>query len=165
MDADKRDVRSLWSGSSVLIGDSRPRLLRGRQFPQFPLQDFPRGVARQSREEGDVFRHFVIGEMLADEMLDGFRIQRRAVLRGDVGDGLLAAPRIRHADDRRLFHAGELVNDFLDLTRINIDAVDEQHVLQAIGDEEVAVRVAVADVAGSNQPSRKALADSSGWFQ
>ena len=54
-----------------------------------------------------------------------------------------------------------MVNDLLDLARINIDAIDEQHVLLAIGDEVIAVFVAMADVAGAkpavNQHLRRGL--------
>ena len=54
--------------------------------------------------------------------------------------------------DGRFFHAGKLVNHFLDLARIDVDAVDQQHVFLAVGDVVIAFGVAVTDVAGQ-QPA------------
>jgi ribonuclease D len=65
---------------------------------------------------------------------------------------LLAATGIRFADDSGFLNARELVEDFLDFPRVDVDAVDQEHVLFAVGDEIIAFSIAVADVA-SEQPA------------
>ena len=65
---------------------------------------------------------------------------------------MLALARVWNADDGRFPHAGVLVQHLLDLARINIDSVDQQHVRLAVGDVEESVLVRVTDVAGQ-QPA------------
>ena len=56
---------------------------------------------------------------------------------------------MRDADDRRLAHAGMLVEHLLDLARVDVVAAADDHVLLAVDDVEVAVVVDAPDVAGA----------------
>ena len=68
-------------------------------------------------------------------------------MRGNERQRLLPAPRVGHPDHRHFLDSGILIENLLDLARIDVDAVDQQHVLFSICDVKVTVRVAVSDVA------------------
>ena len=89
--------------------------------------------------EHDFAGHFVVGQLLPHELLEGLLVEIDAVVGGDEGDRVarLCAGRARRSP--RFLHPGKLVEDFLDLARIDVDAVDQQHVLLAVGDEVIAV--------------------------
>jgi hypothetical protein len=126
----------------------QPRLGWERILAQFGLEDFAGGVAGERGDKNDAFGDFVVGEFATEELVQGFFVEGDAVSRGHVGEGLFAFARIGDADDGGFFDAGELVDDFFDFARIDVDAVDEEHVFLAVGDVVVAVGVAMADVAG-----------------
>ncbi len=99
-----------------------------------------------------VARDFVIGEFGA-QIIDDFTLGNMgAFFCHDVGDRLFAFAGVGFTDDRSLLERGQLVEDFLDLAWVDIDPVDEEHVLLAVGDVEVAVGLAVSDVPGE-QPA------------
>ena len=85
---------------------------------------------------------------MSHELLQGLFLKDCAVIGHHEGNWLLALARIGPAHDRCFLHARKLVEDLLDLARIDVDAVDQQHVLFAVGDEVIAFVIAVADVAG-----------------
>ena len=60
----------------------------------------------------------------------------------------LAHALVGHADDRDLAHRRVVADHVLDLGGIRVEAADDEHVLLAIGDAEVAALVEHADVAG-----------------
>src|SRR4051794_20509819 len=74
------------------------------------------------------------------------------VISSHKSDGLLAPAGIRFADDGGLFHPGKLIKNLLNFTRVNVDAVDQEHVLLAVGDEIIAIGIPVTDVAGEQPP-------------
>ena len=68
-------------------------------FPQFRFQNFPRRIFRQRGPDDDLFRHFVVSQLAADEFVQRLFVERLTFRRCDERHGLLAAPRVRHADD------------------------------------------------------------------
>src|SRR5437762_10523099 len=66
----------------------------------------------------------------------------------DERNRLFASAWIRLADNGCLFHPGELINDLLYFTRINVNSIYQQHILFSVGDKIVAVRIPVANVPG-----------------
>ena len=90
--------------------------------------------------------------------------RRRA--QGDEGDRLLAEHVVRAADHGGLQHGGVAVEDVLDLLRIDVLAAPDDHVLDPVDQDQVAVVVEVSDVAGV-QPSALAgpVRSSSGWLR
>src|SRR5206468_7927159 len=79
---------------------------------------------------------------------------------GNKGDGLFAFARIRDANDGGFLDAREMIEHFFDLARVDVDAIDEKHVLLQVGNIKVAFLVLVTDVAGE-QP---AVGNSFGGF-
>jgi hypothetical protein len=72
----------------------------------------------------------------------------RPGLEGDEGEDLLAQLRVGPADDGGLGDGGVLVQHLLDLARVDVVAAADDEVLLAVDDEQVAVLVGVAEVAG-----------------
>ena len=66
----------------------------------------------------------------------------------DEGVHELAAVAVGHADDRGLEHVRVLLQHILDLARVDVEATDEDHLFLPSADEEVAVVVELANVAG-----------------
>ena len=58
-----------------------------------------------------------------------------------------------HADGGGVAHAGHVVHDLLDVGRQHVLAAEDDDVLEAAGNEDVALRVDEAEVAGRSQPS------------
>ncbi len=71
----------------------------------------------------------------------------------DECDDLLPIGRVRYADRGRFQHCGVPQQRFIDLARRDVLAAFDDQFLRAPGDVEVAVRVAVAEVAVRSQPS------------
>ena len=69
--------------------------------------------------------------------------------RDDDRDHRLAEVGVRHADDRALGDAGQVVEDALDLGRVDVVAAADDQVLAAADDGDVAAVVDLADVAGA----------------
>jgi hypothetical protein len=67
----------------------------------------------------------------------------------DDRDDRLAEVGVRHADDRALGDAGQVVERGLDLGRVDVEAAADDQVLAAADDRDVAARVDLADVAGA----------------
>ena len=63
----------------------------------------------------------------------------------------LAAVRVARADDAGLLDVGMRVQHRLDLGRPDLEARGVDHALEAVGDEEVALLVVVAEVAGAEE--------------
>ena len=74
---------------------------------------------------------------VADHVALGQRRRRRAT----IGLDRLAEDRVGHADDRRLAHAGELVEHVLDFLRAHLLAAGLDDVVLAADEIEVAVLV------------------------
>src|SRR5215471_8499738 len=59
--------------------------------------------------------------------------------------------RIRYSEDRHFTNRGKLVNNRFDLTGVDIFSARNNHVLQAVQDVEIPVRILIADVSGTKQ--------------
>ncbi len=66
----------------------------------------------------------------------------------DIGAAHLAHPLVGHADDGHLGDGLVAAQHGLDLGRVGVEAAHDEHVLDAVGDGDVAGRVHDADVAG-----------------
>ena len=71
----------------------------------------------------------------------------------------------RYADDRNIRYCRMLDQNQLDFLGGNVFPTRHDDILQPIFDEQVTMLVDPADIAGSNQPSAKTSAVSSGIFQ
>ena len=115
---------------------------------QLALQDLAGRALRQLVDDLDDPRVFVGGEPLLAEG----RSARPAValasgFERDDGLDLFAVALVGDADHRGLDDGFVLVEHFLDLARIDVEAAAQDHVLLAVDDPIAAVVVAVADVA------------------
>src|SRR5262245_58437826 len=128
----------------------RHRRLGMRWRRLFLAQSAPQDLAdirlRQAVAEYDLLRHLVAGEMLAAVSEERALVERRVLLHDVEPDGL-AGLRIGNTDGRRLENAGMAAHDVLDLVRIHVEARDEDHVLLAIRDVDVAALVHASEVA------------------
>src|SRR3954447_17209715 len=127
---------------------SKLRLLDSLRDLDLPLEDLAGRSLGQLVDEPDLARVLVAGDLLLDVRAQLVLGDVLAVLERDRGADLLAELLVRDADHRRLGHRGMLVEDLLDLARIDVVAAADDHVLLAIDDEEVAVLVDLGHVAG-----------------
>ena len=77
------------------------------------------------------------------------------LVRHDIERDLLTGIGIRQADDRAFQHVRMLGHRGLDLVGIDVEARDEDHVLLAVDDAQIAVVVHRADVAGAEESVRR----------
>src|SRR5258706_593268 len=98
--------------------------------------------------EHDSTRNFIIRQPAFYELLEGSFFEDIAFIWRDKGNRLLATAGIGTADNCGFLDAGELIQDFLDLARIDVDAIDEQHIFLAVGDVVIALLVAIANITG-----------------
>ena len=105
------------------------------------------------------FGHLELGQ-LRPAVLDAARRRSRSrpSRSDDEGHGHLAPPLVGPADHRHLEHRVVLVEHPLDLGAGDVLAAGDDHVLEAVDDEEVAVLVAHADVAGVEPAAGERLA-------
>ena len=68
-----------------------------------------------------------------------------------------------YADGRHFAHAGMRGDDFLDFVRIDVEAGDQDHVLLAVDQEDEALLVDIADVAGAQEAV--GMEDRGGFFR
>src|SRR5229473_4595334 len=80
-----------------------------------------------------------------------FQRERRVAAQNDKGLHRLAAVGIGNADYDRFGDSRVRVNRTLYIGRIDIVAAGDDHVLEAIDDEQIAVLVEVANIAGSKE--------------
>src|SRR5918911_1826104 len=73
------------------------------------------------------------------------------VLRNHIGDDGLAAALVGHAHHPGRGDLWMGVDHLLDLTGEDVEALDQDHILLAVGDEEEAVLVQMADIAGVDE--------------
>ena len=74
-----------------------------------------------------------------------------------MGNGYLAVSLVRVTDDGNLGDRGMAVEHLLDDPRVDIHAVHDDQVLDAIDEVEVSVLIAVAKVAGAEPVAKEAL--------
>ncbi len=76
-----------------------------------------------------------------------FQINRLAFLRRDECHRRLTFARVRAADHGALFHTGKAVDHLLDLARVDVHSMDQQHVLEPINDVQISIAVHPSQVA------------------
>ena len=87
-------------------------------------------------------------------------------LRRDDRDDAFAEIAVRRADHRRFLHAGLLVEQHLDLLRIDVVAARDHQVLGAADDRDIAVGIDLAEIAGDEEAvGRNSSRVFSGMFQ
>src|SRR5215510_1773270 len=59
---------------------------------------------------------------------------------------------IGYSEDRHFTNRGKLVNNRFDLTGVDVFSALNDHVLQAVQDVEIPVRILIADVTGTKHP-------------
>ena len=124
-------------------------MFRSGEFFEFELGDFAGGDAGEFVEDADFAGDFVFGESFAAVGEDFFGVERGAAGGGaDEGDGEFAFGGDVAADDGGFVDAGEGVEDLFDFAGVDVHAVDEEHFFFAVHDEDVAVAVFFAHVAG-----------------
>ena len=128
-------------------GDADPAR-RQTSLPELALEDLPRGVAGQSVEHGDLLRHLEACQLGAAVLQEQVRRHRRVLAHDDERHRHLAPSIIRTTHHGGLDHRVVLVENPLDLRAGDVLATRDDHVLEAIDDEEVSVLVADADVPG-----------------
>ena len=112
-------------------------------------KDFARGGLRNLADEDDAPRALEVGQVGAVEAVAVERLGGEAGGAGhDEGHHALAPPVVGLADHRDVPHLGMPRQDLLDLDRMDVLAAADDHVVDAARDEEIAVPVDIAHVAG-----------------
>src|SRR5436305_6356661 len=114
------------------------------ELAQFGLQYLAVIVLRECVDE-----HVILGPLEARDFTEAQLIElARLHVADHIGDDDLTPFGMGPADDRSLAHTSVLEQHFLDLARVDVRAARDDHVLGAILQREVAVRVEHADIAG-----------------
>src|SRR5215207_9388113 len=150
-----------WRSSSRVAGDgTRVRfelkdletLCDPGRRADLAFEDLARRALGQLVDEPDLARILVGGDALLDEALHVLGRRAGSRLQGDRGTDLLAQTVVWDAHDRDLADGGMLVEDLFDLARVDVEPAADDQLLLAVDDEEVAVLVALREIAGV-QPS------------
>ena len=99
-----------------------------------------------------MFWHLVVGQRHLELAANGRQVQRYPRLRLHDSHQRLAELRIRNAEHGAIMHARQRMQRGLDFGGIDVDAARNHHVALAVADEDVAVGVDIADVAGGDEP-------------
>lgn len=119
--------------------------------------------ARQIVDEFDLRRQFVLAELageLSAQLVERERLCIRLQL--DEGFGGLAAVLVGNTEHDHLVHAWYGIDRLLDHLRIDVEAARDDHVLLAVDQEEIAVGIDIADVAGEEAAVDEGLRGSFG---
>ena len=119
------------------------------------LQHLAHGRARQLVHERDGPRHLEAREALAAVLAKLVLGRGRARAEDDERDAGLAPALVRDADDRGLEHRRVVVEDVLDLGRIDVLAARDDQLLDPAHDPVEALVVALGDVAGQRASRRR----------
>src|SRR5262249_17148104 len=111
------------------------------------LQHLACRIAGQSRSVHYAAGDFVVRQVLSEKSKELFFVGFRAFLYSHEGDGLLASARMWNTDHGCLLHSRKTIDDLFKLAGIDIDPVYEEHVLFAVGDEVVPIRIAITNIA------------------
>src|SRR6056297_3734557 len=137
-----------WTGRPNQIDDSGSAAFGLAVFvPQFTPKNLAHVGLGQFLHELDVSGHLVAGQLLL-AVLAQFVDGQRIVLANDHGLDQLAGRFVLDAYRADFQHLGMPGDDVLDLVRIDVEARDQDHVLLAVDDEEIALFVAAGHVAG-----------------
>src|SRR3954454_13360864 len=145
-----------YSGRSMVTTAVDPRTLYAtgsssdmrELLAQNGLQDLAGRVPGQVVDELDPPRHLVVGEPVPAEREHVVGRHLRVGPPHHERETDLAEALVGNADDGRLGDAGQPGQRLLDLGRVDVEASADVHVLQPVGDRQVAGVVERADVAG-----------------
>src|SRR3954453_2968745 len=112
-----------------------------RRCLDLALEDLPRRALRQLLEEPDDARVLVGGDPLLHVLAHLLRRELHAVVADDRSADLLAPLVMGDTEPRRFADLRVLVEDLLDLARVDVVAAADDQVLLAVDDEEAAVLV------------------------
>ena len=115
---------------------------------QFAAQNLARRVARQRLDKIHRFRQFVPGNAFTCESDNLFRVKRRPGFRHDAGLDRLAPFFIRHADNGDIGNLRMREKRVLNFRRIDIFTARNNHVFDAVMDEDIALIIEEAGIAG-----------------
>src|SRR5262249_31331588 len=121
--------------------------LWGMALAKEALQDLAVRIPRQLVDELDPARDLVVRYALATPRLEGRPVERGVLRALDDRDQRSPPARVGDADHRHVDDVGMRGEDVLDLERVDVHAARDDHVVLAVGDEEIAVGVEVAHVA------------------
>src|SRR5438067_9197015 len=111
---------------------------------QFTLQYFPGGITRQLIDEPHRARSLVVRQT--------FLAVSQNLVFGEVADDErltdLAQSLVRHTDHRDITHSLQPRQRLLDLGRIDVETAADVHILEPVGDREIARVIEFPDVAG-----------------
>ncbi len=118
------------------------------QLAELGLGDLADGVLRQGVEDDHVAGHLEPGERRRAQLDQLLRRHRSGVAKRDERHRFLAEDGVRASDDCGFQDRRMGVEDVLDLLRVDVLTTADDHVLDPVDEDEVAVGVEVADVAG-----------------
>src|ERR1700761_4488276 len=101
----------------------------GRVSAQLALENLAGGVAGKLLDEHDLAGHLVAGEMATHVFLELDLGQHGAGVQADHGAQALSAPLVGDAHDRHLADAGHPSQEVLDLSREDVLATRDDHVV------------------------------------
>src|ERR1700678_4094557 len=148
-----------WPPSRIGVRSPRRSRLRMRArlvFAKVLLRYFAERALRQWLANFHGADHFMLSETLLQKRLHLVKRERdRAGFQLDEGLRRLAAIVVGNSDNAHFLDRGVLIDGLLDVARIDVEAAAEQHVLGSVDDENEAVLVHVADVAGAEESVRR----------
>ena len=112
------------------------------------FQDLAGGIFRKCVHGDEAFRDLVAGDIFHHVFADLVFVEGVAFFHDDVGPDDLAAEGIGLADDGTFSDAFDFVDAVFDFAGVDVFAVHDDEVFQAVDDVDVAVFVHVGEVAG-----------------
>ena len=91
------------------------------------------------------------GDLSAAEIFHLFLRSRHTIVKDDKGTHFLSIFLGRNSGYLHVFHAGEMIEELLQLTWIDILASTDNHILDTAGDTEVSILITNAQVAGMQE--------------
>ena len=118
-----------------------------KAIAQNPFEYFPGATLRQlGVQELNPAWNLVIGEKAPAVSRDILRAENLSRFQHDTGHHKLTPLRVWHSEDRGFANRGMLVKHRFDLAGVDILAARDNHILQAVQDVEITVRILTADV-------------------
>src|SRR5580700_8702338 len=127
-------------------------------FPQHPFEYFAGATLRQlGVQELNPAWNLVIGERAPAVSHQIIRAEDLSRLQHDTGHHKLTPLGVRYSEDRGFANRGILVKNRLDFAAVDVLAARDNHVLQAVQDIEITVRILTAGVSCTKEavPERK----------
>src|SRR5207253_4104915 len=141
-----------WAYSYYVSLADGPFLMRPKTVAQNLLKNLAGATLRQlGLRKLDAARNFEIGQRssaIRDQLISSQCFSR---LENNAGFHDFAPLWIRYSENRHFAHRWMRVNHGLDFAGVNVLPAGDDHVFQAIQDEEVPVCVLIADIAGAKE--------------